>query len=98
VGKNIYEGEYTVTVKKQMTRKERGLGKYDAPLKFQYEKGYSDFKGGRVTNPFPDDTMQYREWERGFNKAYYEQLKRIKEHEQTTGRSGTVSKGEVQYV
>lgn len=81
-----------------MTRKERGLGKYDAPLKFQYEKGYSDFKGGRVTNPFPDDTMQYREWERGFNKAYYEQLKRIKEHEQTTGRSGTVSKGEVQYV
>ena len=33
------------------TRKERGLGKYDAPLKFQYEQGYSDFKRGRVNSP-----------------------------------------------
>ena len=30
-------------MKKQMTRKERGLGKYDEPLKFQHEKGYKDF-------------------------------------------------------
>ena len=34
------------------TRKERGLGKYDAPLKFQFEQGYGDFKRGRVGNPF----------------------------------------------
>ena len=85
-------------MKKQLTRKERGLGKYDAPLKFQYEKGYKDFRQGRVVNPFPDDTMQYREWERGFSKAYYEQLKRVKGNEQATGRSRTVSKGEVQHV
>jgi hypothetical protein len=98
VGKSIYEGEYIVTVKKQLTRKERGLGKYDAPLKFQHEKGYKDFRQGRVVNPFPDDTMQCREWERGFNKAYFEQLERVKEYEQTKGRSGTVSQGEVQYV
>jgi hypothetical protein len=83
---------------KQLTRKQRGLGKYDAPLKFQYEKGYKDFRQGRVVNPFPSDTMQYREWERGFNKAYYEQLKRVKGNEQATGRSRTVSKGEVQHV
>ena len=83
---------------KQLTRKQRGLGKYDAPLKFQHEKGYKDFRQGRVVNPFPSDTMQYREWERGFNKAYYEQLKRVKEYEQTKGRSGAVSKGEVQHV
>jgi hypothetical protein len=25
----------------QLTRKQRGLGKYDAPLKFQHEKGYN---------------------------------------------------------
>jgi len=30
--------------------------------------------------------MQHREWERGFNKAYFEQLKRVKEYEQATGR------------
>ena len=63
------------------TRKERGLGKYDAPLKMQYEKGYSDFWRGRVLNPFHKDTMQHREWSRGFNVAYFEQLKKVKEHE-----------------
>ena len=63
------------------TRKERGLGKYDAPLKFQSEQGYTDFKRGRVGNPFHKDTMQYREWNRGFNKAYFEQLKKVKQHE-----------------
>jgi hypothetical protein len=71
---------------KQLTRKQRGLGKYDAPLKFQYEKGYKDFRQGRVVNPFLDDTMQHREWERGFNKAYFEQLERVRRYEQATGR------------
>jgi len=73
-------------MQKQMTRKQRGLGKYDAPLKFQQEKGYKDFRQGRVVNPFPSDTMQYREWERGFNKAYFDQVKRVRDHEQATGR------------
>jgi hypothetical protein len=47
----------------------------------QYEKGYGDFKKGRILNPFHEDTMQYREWNRGFNAAYYEQLKRVQEYE-----------------
>ena len=62
---------------KFLSRKQRGLGKYDAPLKYQYEKGYHDFKHGRVFNPFHKDTMQHREWLRGFNKAYFEQLKKV---------------------
>lgn len=66
---------------KRLTRKERGLGKYDAPLRMQYEKGYSDFKKGRLINPFHEDTMQFREWNRGFNVAYFEQLKKVKEYE-----------------
>ena len=66
---------------KRLTRKERGLGKYDAPLRMQYEKGYSDFKKGRILNPFHEDTMQFREWNRGFNVAYFEQLKKVKEYE-----------------
>ena len=73
-------------MQQQLTRKQRGLGKYDAPLKFQQEKGYKDFLQGRVVNPFPSDTMQYREWERGFNKAYFDQVKRVRDHEQATGR------------
>ena len=81
---------------KHLTRKQRGLGKYDAPLKFQFEKGYTDFKHGRVFNPFHKDTMQCREWLRGFNKAYFEQLKRVKEYE-LKARSRAVSEGEVRH-
>jgi len=81
---------------KFLSRKQRGLGKYDAPLKYQYEKGYHDFKHGRVFNPFHKDTMQHREWLRGFNKAYFEQLKRVKEHE-LKARGRAVSEGQVQH-
>ena len=82
---------------KFLSRKQRGLGKYDAPLKYQYEKGYHDFKHGRVFNPFHKDTMQHREWLRGFNKAYFEQLKRVKGNE-LKARSRAVSGGEVRHV
>jgi len=69
------------TTTKRLTRVERGLGKYDAPLRMQYDKGYTDFNKGRVGNPFAEDTMQYREWERGFNTAYYDQLKRVQQYD-----------------
>ena len=82
---------------KHLTRKQRGLGKYDTPLKFQFEKGYTDFKHGRVFNPFHKDTMQCRECLRGFNKAYFEQLKRVKGNE-LKARSRAVSGGEVRHV
>ena len=64
-----------------------GLGKYDAPLRIQYQGGYDAFKrGGRFItvkgkNIFQEsrpnldsNTMQYREWQRGWNDAYYENL------------------------
>ena len=81
---------------KFLSRKQRGLGKYDAPLKYQYEKGYHDFKHGRVFNPFHKDTMQHREWLRGFNKAYFEQLKKVKQYE-FKKRGRAVSEGEVRH-
>ena len=59
-------------------RESRGLGKYDAPLKLQHQMGYSGFKRGRIANPFSEDTMQYREWNRGFSKAFYDNLSRIR--------------------
>lgn len=83
---------------KKTSRKDRGLGKYDAPLRFQYDQGYSAFKRGKIINPFHKDTMQCREWERGFNRAYFEQLKRVLKYEQTKAGSRAVSTGEVQHV
>ena len=66
-----------------------GLGKYDAPLRIQYQWGYDAFKrGGRLVKrgkqilfeenrPNIDpNTMQYREWQRGWNDAYFEHLEK----------------------
>jgi hypothetical protein len=80
---------------KNTNRKNRGLGKYDAPLRFQFDQGYSAFKRGKQLNPFHKDTMQYRDWERGSNKAYFDQLKRVREYESTRTRSAAIPKGEV---
>lgn len=85
-------------MEKKLSRKERGLGKYDAPLRMQYEKGYRDFKRGRITNPFHPDTMQHREWQRGFNTAFADQLVRVQENEQSRTRGKRISTGEIQNV
>ena len=61
---------------RHLSRKERRLGKHDAPLKIQYMKGYDGFIYGKIRNPYGSDTMLYREWERGFNTAYYDNLTR----------------------
>ena len=67
--------------KKSKTRQQRGLGKYDAPLSLQFNQGFSAFKRRKLINPFSDKTMQSREWQRGFNSAYYVQLERVKNAE-----------------
>ena len=43
--------------------------------------GYGSFKrGDEQVNPYPtEDTMQYREWNRGYNKAYYDNLNWVQE-------------------
>ena len=66
-----------------------GLSKYDAPLRIQYQWGYDAFKrGGRLVKKgkqilfeenrpnIDPNTMQYREWQRGWNDAYFEQLEK----------------------
>lgn len=66
-----------------------GLSKYDAPLKIQYQWGYEAFKrGGRFVKKgkrqifeenrpnIDPNTMQAREWQRGWNDAYHEQLEK----------------------
>jgi hypothetical protein len=69
--------------KMQQVKRKRNpnLSKYDAPLKIQFTKGYTDFKRGRVTNPYHPNTMQAREWARGFNVSYFQRLERVKRDE-----------------
>ena len=66
-------------------RQKYGLKKYDAPLRIQFQKGVHAFnrsdKGGMAKSSYHLNTMQYREWQRGFNFAYAANLKRVKEHE-----------------
>tara|TARA_R110001632_G_scaffold84689_1_gene186580 strand:+ start:358 stop:594 length:237 start_codon:yes stop_codon:yes gene_type:complete len=57
------------------------LSKYDAPLKIQFTKGITDFKRGKIINPYHSNTMQSREWMRGFNTSYYQKLERVKNDE-----------------
>jgi len=74
------------------TVRRNGLGKYDAPLRIQYQWGYEAFhKGGGFkkigkhsvfveNRPNMDvHTMQYREWQRGWNAAYFENLEKLNE-------------------
>jgi|TARA_B100001094_G_scaffold108423_1_gene104365 hypothetical protein len=77
-----------------------GLSKYDAPLRIQYQWGYDAFKrGGKLTkvgtkniylehrSAIDPNTMQAREWQRGWNDAYYEQLEEVQSNEQARARS-----------
>jgi hypothetical protein len=41
----------------------------------------TDFKRGRLTNPYHSNTMQAREWERGYNLSYFQKLERVKKDE-----------------
>jgi hypothetical protein len=51
------------------------LGKYDAPLKLQFNHGITGFKLNK-NNPFKENSMQHREWQRGYNFAYFKQATR----------------------
>ena len=47
-----------------------------------YEEGIKDFREGNLGNPHRLNTKQGREWEMGFNKAYFRNLERVKLNEQ----------------
>jgi hypothetical protein len=46
-----------------------------------FEQGYKDFGKGSTTNPYTRDTPKHRDWEFGFNKAYFRNLERVRENE-----------------
>jgi hypothetical protein len=45
-----------------------------APLIIQFDKGKFAFKKGWLGNPYDPETDQGKEWQRGFNAAYFERL------------------------
>ena len=69
------------------------LSKYDAPLRIQFERGMNAFKGKQyiknvkgakiiaTENPYNPNTMQHREWQRGFNFVYFKNLEKLKRDE-----------------
>ena len=73
------------------------LSKYDAPLRIQFERGLNAFKGRQYVrtvkdnkvimteNPYNSNTMQAREWLRGYNSAYAKQLEKVKRDETRRG-------------
>lgn len=50
-----------------------------------FEQGYQDFDKGKTTNPYPKNTSKYRDWESGFNKAYFRNLEKLREDEAGRG-------------
>ena len=40
-----------------------------------YSEGYESFYEGKLDCPFEENSRQSKEWQRGFNDAYFEQQK-----------------------
>ena len=78
-----------------MRKKKRNpnLSKYDAPLRIQFERGVNAFRGKQyiqnvkgkkviaTVSPYNLNSMQHREWQRGYNSAYFKQLEKVKREE-----------------
>ena len=44
-------------------------------------QGINDFYSGQISNPYPDTTQAHREWQFGFNQAYFKNKDRQVEYE-----------------
>ncbi len=44
------------------------------PLSIQYDKGRYAFIKGWIMNPYDIDDVKGKEWQRGFNAAYFDNL------------------------
>jgi hypothetical protein len=46
-----------------------------------FQEGFKDFGKGQLVNPHKVDTEKHRNWELGFNKAYFKNLEKVKQRE-----------------
>lgn len=47
-------------------------------LRVQFEKGYYAFSRGWLGNSYDPDSLAGKEWQRGFDAAYFDNIARIK--------------------
>ena len=52
-----------------------------------FQEGYTAFHEGNLDNPYNQDTSRARDWQFGFNKAYYNNLGYVKKREATDGKT-----------
>ena len=46
-----------------------------------YQQGYQAFREGNLENPYNEDTSRARDWQFGFNQAYFRNLKYVQDRE-----------------
>jgi len=51
-----------------------------------FDEGRLAFKRGNLVNPYNADTSRHRDWQFGFDRAYFDHLKGVKEKEQNAER------------
>jgi hypothetical protein len=51
-----------------------------APLRIQHDQGYYAFTKGWLTNQYNPDSVAGKEWQRGFDRAYFDNLAKISVH------------------
>ena len=49
-----------------------------APLRIQFEQGYKAFINKWLFNQYNPSSMMGKEWQRGFDKAYFDNLDLVK--------------------
>jgi len=49
--------------------------------KYVEEEGRKAFKQGNLSNPYNDNSSKAKSWDFGFNRAYFENLEKVKKKE-----------------
>jgi len=55
-----------------------------------FDEGHKAFEEGQLDNPYRQDTKNFKDWELGFNRAYSDNLARVKAREQAGEGGGRV--------
>jgi hypothetical protein len=48
-----------------------------APLRIQHDQGYYAFNRGWLSNQHHPESVAGKEWQRGFNRAYFDNLDKL---------------------
>lgn len=52
-----------------------------------FERGKRAFWKGDISNPYPDDSIEHREWQYGFDRAYFNNLENVRVMEAAGGKT-----------